>query len=488
MTRELNRVTGAVLAAFLIVALGATFWGVVRADGLRAREDNGRNVIAEQSIRRGAIYDQDGNLLANSVETPDGIVRRVYPYPEAASAIGYYSFTYGSAGIEAAFDAELRGDAWRSAWDELVDSALHRAPRGGDILATIDLDTQRAITAEMGDRGGAAVVVEVPSGRVLAMVSQPGYDPNTLEINWERLTEDEATSPLLNRAAAGVYQPGGALQTVILGAILATQPDLSLTGAATLNAAVPGAREPVRADDLTLACLPGAPERPLTLAEAYSYGCPAPFAFALDGTLTPERVWQRFGALGLLDAPALLGFETAIGAPPAPLTSATPPETLRSALVGQGDLTVTPLQMVQIVAAIAIGGNAVPLHLVDATRPPGSDRWQVVDIPSLQPALLRADVAATIQLAMAQAAARSPYVRQAARGDLVLYGHSALAFAGPEKTPYAWFVGFGERADGTAVAVVVVIEDEADPGAAARVAGAAFEALTTENTEDTGEN
>jgi cell division protein FtsI/penicillin-binding protein 2 len=96
--------------------------------------------------------------------------------------------------------------------------------------------------------------------------------------------------------------------------------------------------------------------------------------------------------------------------------------------------------MVQIVAAIANRGNAVPLHLVDATRPPDSNEWQMVPSPALEPALVRADVAAALRLAMLQAAAQSPTVSQARHGDLVLYGHTGLSFSGPPVTPYAWFV------------------------------------------------
>jgi len=119
------------------------------------------------------------------------------------------------------------------------------------------------------------IVVEVPSGRVLAMVSQPGYDPNRIDPNWERLTRNARTTPLLNRVTAGLYQPGGALQTIILAAILATNPDLQASGEVILNTEAPDARDPVQVDDLTLTCLDGTPDTSLTLAAAYLYGCPA---------------------------------------------------------------------------------------------------------------------------------------------------------------------------------------------------------------------
>ncbi len=477
MTRELTRVLVSFLVTFAIVGLSALFWSVIQSDSLLARPDNLRNVIEEQSIRRGTIYDRDGVELALSRPVNDR-VERVYPHPEAVSAVGYYSFQYGAAGIEAAYDAALRGEGFRDVWQQMVDDALHLPAFGADVRSTLDLDVQQAAAAALGERSGAVVVVHVPSGEILGMLSAPGFDANTLEANWDQLARDEE-APLLNRVTAGLYQPGGALQTVMLAAILASYPDLEASGAYVLNSEAPGAQEPVTVNGLELACLPETPDRMLTLAEAYAYGCPAPFVAALGTVLEPERIWERFEALGLLGAQELPGFARASGAPPAPLTDETPDDELVGAVVGQGTLTVTPLQMVQIVAAVANQGNAVPLHLVTALRPPQGGDWQPVDVPLRRPALLRADVASGLRLTMLQAAAQSPFVSRAVRGDLVLYGHSARAFAGPEERPYVWFTGFAdvtEADEPEAIAVVVVVENESDPGVAADIAGAALEA------------
>ncbi|MBN2305765.1 MAG: hypothetical protein JXQ72_14880, partial [Anaerolineae bacterium] len=85
MTTELHRVTLALLIGFAVIALSATFWPVIQSDSLLARDDNARNVIAEQRIRRGAIYDQNGALIAYSVENKSGVMQRVYPVPAAAA-------------------------------------------------------------------------------------------------------------------------------------------------------------------------------------------------------------------------------------------------------------------------------------------------------------------------------------------------------------------------------------------------------------------
>ncbi|MCZ2095480.1 MAG: hypothetical protein LC121_04275 [Anaerolineae bacterium] len=478
MTTELNRVTRALLVAFALVALSVGYWVVIEADNLKNREDNARNVIAEQRIVRGTIYDQDGEALATTRTLPSGLAQRVYPHPEAAGATGYYSFKYGVSGIEEAFDRVLRGDDGAD-WKSLINETLHRPQEGGDVRSTIDFDVQRAITEAMGARSGAAVVAHVPSGRVLGMVSRPGYDPNTLDADWERLTVDAATSPLLNRVTSGLYQPGGALQTVLLSAILGSYSNLDENAGFVLNTDSAQASEPVRVNGLELGCLPGTPDEPLTLAEGYAYGCPGPFVSMLNERVPPGQLWERFDVLGLLRAPELARFRTVPAPPIEPLDEDTLPEEYLAAATGQGALTVTPLHMLQVVAAVANQGNGIPLHIVDAVRAAGEDGWTPVEIPLYNPAILRADVAEVVRLTMLQAAAQSRGVRAAQRGDLVLYGHTGVAYAGPDATPYSWFLGFVDQTQGdemTAIAAVVVLEGEADPAAAAVVAGDALAA------------
>ncbi len=478
MIADLNRVTQALLLAFLVILVSVTYWAVIEADNLTAREDNARNVIAEQRIRRGTIFDREGEPLAYTRVLASGLTERVYPYPESAAATGYYSFIYGTAGIEDAFDDVLRGDGG-SAWEQFVNEVLHRPQEGGDVRSTIDLDVQQAIAAALDGRAGAVVLAHVPSGRVIGMVSSPAYDPNTLHADWERLTVDEATSPLLNRVTTGQYQPGGALQTVMLGAILASYSNLAEDAGFVLNSDLPGAQAAVQVNGLELACLPDTPDEPLTLAEAYAYGCPAPFVTLLAERVPPEALGERFDILGLLRAPEINGAAMGPARPVARLTEDTPPDEVLKAVTGQGMLTVTPLHMLQIVAAIANQGNGIPLHVVDAVRPPDVEDWQPVDIPLRRPAILRADVAEVVRLTMLQAAAQSPSVRAARRGDRVLYGHTGISYAGPETTPYSWFLGFIDQTRGdemSAIVAVVVLEGVADPAQAAQIAGDALAA------------
>src|SRR5215207_2438348 len=98
MSPQIRRATFVVLAGFLVLAAGAGYWQVLRADQLEARSGNPR--VAELAARedRGAIISADGTLLATSDLGPDGRRRRTYLLPSLAHTLGYVSARYGVSG------------------------------------------------------------------------------------------------------------------------------------------------------------------------------------------------------------------------------------------------------------------------------------------------------------------------------------------------------------------------------------------------------
>jgi len=312
--------TSMCVSAALIAVLGlvAGYWGIVRADTLRARADNPRLVVAKQATFRGPIRDRSGALLAFSAcadaaqaPAPCASTRprylRYYPHPEAAPAIGYYSLRYGTGGLEAFADAILRGR--RTLWDDL----LHRPRLGEAITSSLDLGWQlRAANALRAGSvltmpKGAAVVLDWRSGEVLALVSTPYFDPNHLEQTWDRLRADP-NAPLLNRATQGLYQPGALLAWLF-----------SLRGANVAD-----------------------PLHWRATAEALKLSAPVPFE--LPNAAVPLPITITFS------------------------------ETL-----GQGSLRVTPLRVAVSVAEIVAGQPVTPTLIANNTRP--VDRLPKLQLP-----------------------------------------------------------------------------------------------------------
>ena len=464
-SREINRLLAASLVAFAIIGLSAAYWAITGADTILQRQDNPRLVEAEFQIRRGSIFDRNGEVLVESTPDTNQAVTRHYLHPETYSAIGYFSERYGVGGTEAGYDAILRGDDLVHDWGlYLSNDLLHRPQVGSDIRLTLDLKIQQALANAMAGQSGAAIVLAVPSGQVLAMVSLPDYDPNTLDEDWESLIAAPG-QPFFNRVIQGQYQPGGALQTALMAAgILDEQP---------LDIPVPDATRAVEIAGVTLQCSVILPTQSLTIREAYAFSCPNPFE-KMSKDMGIETIQAIFNSFQLDHQPTLPGYvlqSDAVLPTVQPSFSLNTDNWLENVL-GQGSLTVTPLEMALIAGAIANDGNAPqPYTLLNIRRPNGD--WMDADGRHPTIPMMTANTARQLQDLMRFTVANGG-AQNAGRPDIDIGGHAALAYSGSESL--SWFVGFTTLSGRQGIAIAVVLENTADPGLAADIGGATLEA------------
>lgn len=464
--REINRLLIGLLFGFALVAAAAAYWAVSGADTILQRTDNPRRVLAEAAIRRGMIQDRDGTILAESVSANGAMTRR-YPHPEAYSAIGYYSLRHGAGGIEAAFDAILSGSEHAASgdlWRRLEAEVLHLPQQGSDIRLTLELDVQRVLIDAFAGAQGAAVVMSVPDGAVLGMISQPDFDPNLLDAQWDDLRADPGR-PFFNRALQARYQPGSAAQTLLMaGALLTRQP---------LDTPIENASASFQLGDLTLSCAFALPDLELTLRDAYAFACPTPFA-ALAEQLDVSGVQGLLDTFRIGALPTLLGAETgsASGAGVIPTSQLTvTADNLLAEALGQGSWGLTPLEMATIAAGIVNDGNAPQPTILAGVRHPDSDTWTSADTPRPTLAIATTSTARGLQDLMRSAAAFGA-AGNAARSFLDIGGHVGLAYTGDQTL--AWFIGFVTVDIRRAAVVVIVLEDSRDLGLAADIGGAAL--------------
>jgi penicillin-binding protein A len=426
---RLGRLSAALLGAFGAAALMLVFWGAVRGEAILARADNPRLVEAELRLRRGRILDRAGAVLAESVGAT-GRLRRSYPIPNIGPAVGYYSFRYGTAGVEAALDDALRGVAdnpWVAWWEQ----TLHRAPTGRDVRLTLDARRQQIAHALLGERAGAALLLETAvacppppengaaaaSGcpaLIRALVSLPGYDPNQLEAQFDALAAD-AGAPLLNRVTQGQYQPGLLVQPLLLAWAAAE-------GALRLDERVTDLDRPVAINGVVTRCAERPSSDPASWADALAYRCPGPMQ-ELGDRLGAGGLDSAFDAYGLTRAPAL-ALATA-AAEPLPL------EDPLLAAIGQGRLTVTPLQIGLAYTALALGGPLPAPQIVDAVQDPAG-AWQPYPASPAPPA-----------------ARRPPPLPG-------FTSYNVLVLSGPEGSTNGWYVGTARVGESLWTAVIVL--------------------------------
>ncbi|MDE6530714.1 MAG: FtsW/RodA/SpoVE family cell cycle protein [Lachnospiraceae bacterium] len=164
-----------------------------------------QELLAEENCR-GTIYAADGTVLAETLELEDGTQQRSYPYGDLyAHVIGYVP--NGGAGVEQAANMMLLNSS--ITLPELLANQWEGRKNPGDsVYTSLDPELQQIAYDSLGIYHGAVIVTEAKTGRILAMVSKPDYDPNEIEIIWEDLISDEESSVLVNRVTQGLYPPG----------------------------------------------------------------------------------------------------------------------------------------------------------------------------------------------------------------------------------------------------------------------------------------
>jgi peptidoglycan glycosyltransferase len=225
-----------VILLFGVLVVFTTRWTVIEAEALRDNTLNRRELLAEQKIKRGTIRSADGEVLARSIRAQGETYRRRYPTRDLfAHAIGYAYTSIGRAGLERSRNDELTGR--RTELVTALESIFGRTDVGNDVTTTLNAEAQQvaADALEASGHKGALVALDVKTGGVLAMASNPSYNPNGLDDGdtFAELSTDDANAPLVNRATQNGYPPGSTMKVVTAAAALDSgryRPDSRVNG------------------------------------------------------------------------------------------------------------------------------------------------------------------------------------------------------------------------------------------------------------------
>lgn len=177
--------------------------------------DNGYNThqqLLKNQNTRGTIYSADGKELAKTVSDGNGEEKREYPYKNEFSHVVGFS-TNGRSGIENLANYYLINSN-ESLTNKAEAYKNEQKFRGDNVFTTLDTSLQNTAYEALAAHKGAIIVSEVKTGKVLALVSKPDFDPNEIQKIWADITNDEDNTQLLNRATQGIYPPGSTFKIV----------------------------------------------------------------------------------------------------------------------------------------------------------------------------------------------------------------------------------------------------------------------------------
>ncbi|MFF1354208.1 peptidoglycan D,D-transpeptidase FtsI family protein [Streptomyces sp. NPDC058297] len=457
MTRYIRRAS--VLCLVLLVALLVNSARVMifEAGSLDDNPANRRNTIARYDQARGNIL-VGGRAVTGSRDTGQQLrYERTYrDGPLYAPVTGYASQVYGTSLLENAEDDILSGTDPMLAPLPLFNDLTRAQQAGGKVATTINAAAQKAAYSGLAGRRGAVAALDPATGKILALVSSPSYDPGAISGTdsatmsaWGRLNGARA-QPMLNRAIRQTYPPGSTFKIV--------------TAAAALDSGlVTDVYEPTDTPSPWL--LPDTS----TLLRNEAKGCEdASLADAIRVSCNTvmAKLGVQVGLKGMVSAARKFGFDDAgVRIPSGVARSNFDTDMDRSQLalssIGQFNTRATPLQMAMVSAAVVNGGVLMAPHLVERTTDDDGNTVAQTGERTYRQAM---NPATAMQLQdMMQDAVEDGTGTNAQIPDVIVGGKTGTAQHGVNNkgAPYAWFISWARSpgAGSPAVAVAVVVED-----------------------------
>jgi penicillin-binding protein A len=461
------RLYGLMLLLFAALVGFTSYWAVFDADDLRDNPENRRPLIAEQTVKRGAIKTADGVTIAQSNPVGGGknpIYVRSYPQGSLfGNPVGYNFIEAGRTGIERSENGFLAGE--RNEFASIIDQLRDVPQEGDDLTLTIDSQAQQVATqalesaisstAGASGSGGAVVALDPSTGAVQAMASVPGFDPNQVKDSskLKQLNTDES-APLVNRATQSTYPPGSTMKVVTAAAALDS-------GEFTPNSVLSG-RSPQTIGGVPLSNAGGEQFGDIDMTTALTNSVNTYFAQVGEqlGTDTMVEYMKRFGFYSdpELDYPD--NRMTPSGVVNSDGDLVTSGFDVGRVAIGQGgaegqDLA-TPMQMAEVAATVANGGALMqPTFLEKATDPDGRT-IQELD-PTVEDQVISGTTAAQLTEMMTNV------TEEGTAAGLTVGGESFAGKTGtaeidiPAGINQPWFIGFAP-AQGPQVAVAVTLE------------------------------
>lgn len=462
MNRQIRLLGLGIMVLFVALFVQLNYLQIVHASALDHNPLNGRAVVKEYTAPRGDILSADGVTLATSTPTNDSFkYLRRYPTGSLFEQVtGYYSFTYGSDGAERYYDKVLTGKKSPFRLPTSLSglrNLLTNTNQSQSITLTVLDKLQTVAQQQLAGRTGSAVAINPKTGAILAMYSNPTFDPNLLaghnlaqvQANYKKIAAQPG-GPLDSPAYRQTWFPGSSFKIITSSAVYDHKPSLA-THTFPHLAALTLPQSTLQLHNFAGEVCGG------QMLELFTVSCDTGFGkIGLD--LGASNLYTEAHAFGFDQVPPIdLPFPAKSVFPPASSFAQNLP-TLAYSAIGQEDVSASPLQMALAGAAIADHGTIMAPHILQHVT---NSQGQIVSTYTPHKWLQATSPATASQVTkLMESVVSSPNGTggAAAIPGVQVAGKTGTAQTGTGKID-AWFVAFAPASD-PQIAVAVVLPDQ----------------------------
>ncbi len=410
---------------------------------------NSRQQILLSRNYRGSILSRDGEILAQTVLDENQNEKREYPFENLFAHIVGYS-TQGRMGVEALANYYLINSNTSISNKAANDMAGVKNP-GDNVYTTLDVQIQQLADEQLDIYRGAIVVTEVKTGKILAMVSHPDFDPNEIEEIWDDLVENDSSSVLVNRATQGLYPPGSTFKIVTALEYIRENADTYLNYSFQCNGYY-------AEGDSRINCYHGSKHGLVDFELSFAKSCNASFAnigMGLDRNTFAETLEDLlFGE----ELPLTLNYVKSSVHVEENMST----DEMMQTSIGQGKTQITPIHLNMITCAIANGGTLMKPYVIDRVENEEGDVVKSFKSDSYGNLMSEEEAAILTQL-------MTSVVENGTASKLKGLNYTAAGKTGSAEynnvkgDSHAWFTGFAPAED-PEVCVTIIVEGAGSGG------------------------
>lgn len=410
---------------------------------------NSRQEILLSRNYRGDIYSRDGEILAHTTLDDEQNEEREYPFGNLFSHIVGYS-TQGRMGVEALANYYLINTNTSISNKVANDMAGVKNP-GDDVYTTLDVQIQEVADEQLNIYRGAVVVTEVKTGKILALVSHPDFNPNEIEEIWDDLVASDSSSILVNRATQGIYPPGSTFKIITALEYIRENPNTYQNYSFQCNGFY-------KEGESRINCYHGANHGAVDFERSFAKSCNASFAnigMELDRSSFAETLEDLlFGE----ELPLTLTY----GKSSVHIEEDMSTDEMMQTSIGQGKTQITPIHLNMITSAIANDGVLMKPYVIDRVV---NDEGNVVKSfkPSSYGRLISEEESDALVKLMTSVVEKGTATKLDGL-DYTAAGKTGSAeYNNVKGDSHAWFTGFAPAED-PEVCVTIIVEGAGSGG------------------------